>query len=365
MAKKGFEGSSVPAVLQQVCARSGWALCVGAGTSVPAFPRWGDLVQRLLAEDVGSANAVSLAKSLSQSFGPDALLQAAQDRLDCKDEKFAKMLSTALYADIKDKLGKGSWAETVRVLNAHHHGQLRPDQWDSFLRTIRSHYPSLTAISIAQVLASAIDVDKGPSTVLSFNAEPLLYALLNGCISSLQSANSKRRGTPLVRKAVTDRVTRATADRVAGRMPFVFCHGLLPIETSAHVGPLDASVDKLVFSESDYLQLANTSFSWQSSVFMDTCISRSVVFIGLSFSDPNIRRWLAWIHRNRVVELKGVFKSEEDSARHYWLAKRPSSLDEQKWTESVVAHLGVRLVWLEEWSDVGKVLRAMLGLTPS
>lgn len=330
----------------------------------PCFSPWGDLVQRVLAEDVGAAKAAGLGESLSRSFSPDALLQAAQDRLDCKDEKFASLLSSVLYADIRKTLGKASWTETVRILNAHHHGQLRLDQWEKFLETMQSHFPSLSAISIAHVLASAIDSNRGPTAVLSFNAEPLLYALLNACISSLQATNSKRQAIPLLRKAVTDRVTRATADRVTGRVPFIFCHGLLPVDGSSAPGPLDAAIDKLVFSESDYLQLANIAFSWQSSIFIDTCVSRAIVFVGLSFSDPNIRRWLAWIHRNRIDELKGVFRSEEESARHYWLVKKPVSFDEQRWTESVVAHLGVRLVWLDEWSDIGPVLQAMLGLTP-
>lgn len=233
------------------------------------------------------------------------------------------------------------------------------------MEIMRSHYPSLSAISIARVVASAMDANRGPAAILSFNAEPLLYALLNACISFLQAVKNKGRGTPIARKAMTDRVTRATTDRVTGRMPFIFCPGLLPVDGSADPGPLDASIDKLVFSETDYLQLANTMFSWQSSAFINTCISKSIVFVGLSFSDPNIRRWLAWVHRNRVVELKGVFKSEEESARHYWLARKPASHDEQRWTESVVAHLGVRLVWLDEWTDVEGVLQAMLGLAVS
>lgn len=67
-----------------MAARSGWALCVGAGTSVPAFPRWNDLVQRIIAENVGATKAITLAEFLSRSFSPDSL--AAQDRLDCKDD---------------------------------------------------------------------------------------------------------------------------------------------------------------------------------------------------------------------------------------------------------------------------------------
>src|SRR5713226_9159229 len=151
MAREGFDGSSVPGVLLQPCARSGWALCIGAGTSVPAFPRWSELVRRLLEKDVGSSKSEKLAESVSKTFSPVALLQAAQDRLGCKDENFAELLSSVLYKDIKEKLGGSTWAEVVLSLSARHHGELQVGHWDHFLKTIQSHYPSLSEIGRAHV----------------------------------------------------------------------------------------------------------------------------------------------------------------------------------------------------------------------
>ena len=36
-----------------------------------------------------------------------------------------------------------------------------------------------------------------------------------------------------------------------------------------------------------------------------------------------------------------------------------------RWVESTVAHLGVRLVWLDDWSEMGAALTSMLGLADS
>jgi hypothetical protein len=144
------------------------------------------------------------------------------------------------------------------------------------------------------------------------------------------------------------------------RWLYVFCHGLLPIE--GHPSSDWHSVDKLVFSEADYLQVANSGFTWQSSTFFEACMSRSAVFIGLSFSDPNLRRWLGIMHQNRLLELQSIGHTSANSAPHYWFKTIPTSDEERAWTEAAVAHLGVRLVWLKDWTEVGPALRSMLGL---
>ena len=161
---------------------------------------------------------------------------------------------------------------------------------------------------------------------------------------------------------VIDIVTHAISNRREGRIPYFFCHGLLPTPKPQRRGPKVESLDKLVFSEANYLQLANLAFSWQSSVFTEVCRSRSVVFVGVSLTDPNMRRWLSWIVGNRVEELKweGEF-TEGVTTSHLWINKAPVSANERSWVESCVAHLGVRLAWIESWDEVGQALRKLLG----
>jgi hypothetical protein len=116
-----------------------------------------------------------------------------------------------------------------------------------------------------------------------------------------------------------------------------------------------------VFSEGEYLQLANSAFTWQSSLFLGTAVFRSMVFVGLSFTDPNLRRWLAWIQKNKVTELRSKGKHEEVYG-HYWIKSMEGTTPtSRRWFESAVRHLGVRLVWIENWEQTGLCLREMLG----
>jgi SIR2-like domain len=353
MAKRGYDASTVPALLDQPCKNAGWALCIGAGTSIPAFPSWREFVKRLMLRDpVGDATG-PMCDALVQAFSPDALIQAAHDRTSGSDADFAALLAAELYRELQDTTGE-QWHLVAQALGAKHQGQLSLDQWNKFVLTIKTHYPLMSALFLAAVIGDAVRNGRAPAAILSFNAEPLLLALLNAAMAQASAGGPQR--------TLLDRVTRATTDRKVGRIPYVFCHGLLPIPGVRASGPKDAAVDKLVFSESDYLQMANTAFSWQSSVFLDTCVARTVVFVGVSLSDPNMRRWLSWVQRNRLTELREVFDSETDSAQHYWLNCKPASEAEARWVESTVAHLGVRLVWLTSWTEGHNALIRMLDL---
>src|SRR5512132_2590746 len=107
MAKLGLTGNRIESVLASAAASSGWSLCVGAGTSRGPFPTWDELVLSLIASwadgisDSARPDAVALAKTLRGEFTADAVIQAAQDRLDLNDAAFAAWLSERLYSDIR------------------------------------------------------------------------------------------------------------------------------------------------------------------------------------------------------------------------------------------------------------------------
>ena len=146
-----------------------------------------------------------------------------------------------------------------------------------------------------------------------------------------------------------------------GTIPYVFCHGLLPVTTNPH--KFSTSIDKLVFLEEEYLHLANNSFSWQSTTFINTCISQHIVFVGTSLTDPNMRRWLSWTHANRLDEMRQNGIDIKDSTQHYWIRTIPNDKNTMPWIEAAVSHLGVRIVWIDNWSQVGLALNKMLGIS--
>jgi len=92
-------------VLANSAKTSGWALCVGAGTSFGPFPDWGKLVCMLMGKDSGVVDPIGLRDELSGSFSYDALIQASKDALRMGDDEFATLLQDLLYENLRKTAG--------------------------------------------------------------------------------------------------------------------------------------------------------------------------------------------------------------------------------------------------------------------
>jgi len=349
MSKPGLELANLGPLLKS--AHGGWSLCVGAGTSLPMFPSWNALVERLTAKIDTNAVSDDIA-AVQQLFSPDALIQAARVRSNLGVAEFSQLLAEQLYRDFLGPLGENERAVVLDCLAVSHAAAQSRARWTQFLEIARRlQWTSSSAFAIADVLQRTLGTPLQPAGVLSFNAEPLLLTFLHA-FESTRAANAPSRRI--------DRITHAASNRFTDRVAYVFCHGLLPIPgQSAESEHL--SLDKLVFSESEYLSLASSTFSWQSSAFFEMAVHRRVVFVGVSLSDPNMRRWLASIHSNRIEEL-AARGGAGDSTQHLWLNREPRSAVQRTWVEASVAHLGVRLVWLPSWDATGLALARLLGL---
>jgi hypothetical protein len=262
------------------------------------------------------------------------------------------VLSRLLYADLKTALNAEEWKLVKHLFARLGAGVLLSREAENLLSCFTEHFPAATPLQLAEAMTRAIENDLPPSHVMSFNAEPLLLVLINAYV---------RVNTQLPVKKIFDVSLRGISYKRTDRMPFHFWHGLLPLPGEKPLRAA-ASIDKLIFSETEYLGLAGSMFSWQSAVFLNAAMTNSIVFVGLSFSDPNLRRWLGFVHRNRMEELRRVGVKTDASTRHYWIRTRPSSKVQEEWIEAAVAHLGVRVVWIEKWTQVGACLRQMLSI---
>lgn len=84
--------------------------------------------------------------------------------------------------------------------------------------------------------------------------------------------------------------------RQQGRhFPVIHPHGYVPMS-----GP--AGRDTLVFTEDDYHRLSDTVFHGSLSDLVVYLRKFSVLFIGLSMSDPNLRRRLAACRNSRIPQ---------------------------------------------------------------
>jgi len=286
--------------------------------------------------------------------------------LGLDDAGYRRHLTEKLYKTIQNEAGK-LWPIVAKCLMARVPGNALASEWEIFLQFAASANPS--SFALADVLLESVEKNKAPNAVLSFNAEPLLFALLN---ANAVARFRKRRSSPSGEESetgpgVVDRIEGSTSWAKKGRLPYYFCHGFLPLSdsvTRAVSGTPPAALfdSKMVFSEVDYLDLVNTVWSWQSSVFTRAAMSDRIVFIGLSLTDPNMRRWLAWIHSQRLHEIQSRNPTVMQSTQHVWISITSGAKAIDKWTEALVSHLGIRLVWLDDWGEVGSTLRKMLNL---
>jgi hypothetical protein len=348
MPKQGLTAFSAKGLLVQSSLSRGWTLCVGAGISKPAFPDWKALVGQVMALDESCPSDIrGISTDLLAQYSADSVLAAAIERLGISPAT----LSDALYAQIRTQLPAREWNAFAKILAWSVPGDWDEKQWRAFQSTIEREWPGLTSTQIARAVASVSGTSVAPRSVLTFNAEPLLYSQLN-CYSRLYLEHNKK---------AFDLVVRSTSSRAPDRIPYFCIHGLLPIPDQVKRGKSVESVDKLIFSECDYLTLANSNYSWQSNNFISAASNTNMVFIGLSMTDPNIRKWLAWVSTLRNQEIQAFGPAPAASTQHYWIQPHPSSPAMSRWIEALVAHLGVRLIWIESWAHVEQTLGMMLG----
>lgn len=367
MPDQGLTSKNWHRVLADKAEKEGWSICVGAGISKPFFPDWLKLVEQLI-HGSSDTDLRTLVDELKRVFSLDILIEATRDRFQLDEDNFAEKLSTLLYTDFKSKVEDLDleWPDILQGLTARSPGQMTRAEWADFLKVIQSVSPKSSALQIAETIHNSFRKGVGPSAVITFNAEPLLYALINAVCAREAAPEADLKECRML-----DLVTRGISSRKAGHIPFIFCHGLLPVEGGRDLFNKSTDEDKRVFSEGEYLQLANSSFSWQSSLFLGTAVLRSMVFVGLSFTDPNLRRWLAWIQKNKIDELKSKKtdkrKSKDEHKEvygHYWIKSLEGTTEIScRWYESAVRHLGVRLVWIDSWEQIGKCLYEMLDLS--
>ena len=339
MAKEGFTTKTVPNLVDK---NKTWALCLGSGVSTPIFPLWDSLAERILKRCEPTASYAVLSKKMS----PEIVLQAAVEKAGKSHSDFAKELADTLYEDLYKGLNK----KDVRIVNRC----LTCDpgieglDWKRFLWIIDRKAPKgLTSLSLAKSVLRLKDKGHGPSSILSFNAEMLFGALMNAVAHE----------TYRERKKFFDYMIDSTSFHEKDRIPYFFCHGVMHVPgTKNKAYTMFNAGEKLVFLENEYLQLANTSYSWQSSAFINTLSNHTVFFVGLSFVDPNIRRWLAWIQEERLRAIKKHDPGGCVSTSHYWIEKKPESPIQMRMMEASVSHLGIRIIWINDWSETSQAL---------
>lgn len=339
MAKTGLHIKQLPHVVKPNC---DWSLCVGAGCSIPIFPNWHTLAKSI-------ANEYSLKTPIEKKYleylTPEILIQSVYERAK-RPDNYADSLAKVLYDNLYKGLSKSDKKLVVKCLTAI--CPYKTIDWHRYIDIIKQK-GGTSSIGIGEFIADSIFItNRPPRTIMTFNAELLFPSLINAFVRTKYQISHK----------VIDCVTEPISTHYTNRIPYVFCHGLVPIPGSTKSAQKRFNAkDKFFFLENEYLQLANSAYSWQASSFMSSLMNSTVFFVGISFTDPNLRRWLSWLHKSRFESITNMDDSVKDSTSHYWIERLPQNSDDKSWIEASVAHLGIRMIWNNDYSEIVEALK--------
>jgi SIR2-like domain len=134
----------------------------------------------------------------------------------------------------------------------------------------------------------------------------------------------------------------------ANEMPVYHVHGYLP-----RTGPIDEQSD-LVFSEDAYHSQFIDPFSWSNLIQLNKLTQNTCLFIGISLTDPNMRRLLDVAWR----------KNSDKRLGHYIAKLRPRRVDGEDTVDELsrlleeqdANALGLNVVWLENYDELPEIL---------
>jgi hypothetical protein len=320
-------------------------LALGAGVSIPyGLPSWNTLVLELLFEQAQGTRRLgtmwphyrrAVAAWMTEYFAYSPLV-------------LARVVERELWQRRKRGVGNGP---------------------EHFLRRLRDHMyanerrpAARTALkAIADLIAASRRGRGGVAAVITFNFDDLLERELAARRIPFRSVADGRRPE-------------------GGGIPIIHAHGFLPTDGSL-------SRDHIVFTEQDYHRLTESVFHWALAEVVDRLRKNTVLFVGLSMSDPSLRRLLDasrncdipphWQiqkrHNIRDHEMLAAMADVEKRARVHaeYLGtgfderKKPTELQDaiqralaqaDTYDREVFQSMGVKTIWVDEFDHIVAVL---------
>lgn len=340
---------------------SQWTLCVGAGISQGLAPTWADLT-RTVVNTVFRQNydADSFRDAiLGTGWSLDSILQACANHYTTSGRslvEYHELLNDVLYERVLSDADSAGLKDLVK-LGLNYVYFLRKLQLIRFWEFFTEIYPDSSLLGTVNALNRAEAKGRLPVSIITFNADVFLSALLDA--SRIYSAYSAGEGRPAPRYK---RVLRGLDNNASLRIPIFHCHGsLIPKSLNPKVSERRHSPDKLVFNETDYLTVATSSSSWAQTLFAYHAATNRMLFVGHSMSDPNIRRWLAGAKAETIANLTALGQPSE-YLPHLWITREPADKGLKAIKQAGLTHLGVRVAWIQEWSDIESAIANIIGV---
>ena len=152
-------------------------------------------------------------------------------------------------------------------------------------------------------------------------------------------------------------------------LPIYHVHGFIP-EDNTQYERLENST--LVFSEEGYHQIYMESYHWSNLVQLNSLKENNCLMIGLSMSDPNLRRLLDIASRNtektrhfafmqRISDNNFIFEKDWETKKEVQKIANVEGAKEflnkhHVLNEEIMKELGVSIIWYEDYDEIPVLL---------
>ncbi|WP_081843767.1 SIR2 family protein [Aeromonas taiwanensis] len=153
-------------------------------------------------------------------------------------------------------------------------------------------------------------------------------------------------------------------------LPIYHVHGFLPEDRKSYEG-LDDST--LVFSEEGYHQIYSDSYHWSNLVQLNSFRESNCLMVGLSMTDPNLRRLLDISSRNieqskhfafmkRLSPESFCIEKDKESGEEIAAVKNKDAAEKflishHALNEELMKELGVTIIWYESYEEIHQIIK--------
>jgi hypothetical protein len=174
--------------------------------------------------------------------------------------------------------------------------------------------------------------------------------LLPGCPAPARSAITYNFDNALERQvdrlggpALASVHSSDTFAQLGSKLAIFHPHGFLPHPSDDPNG--DGCSECVVFSERDYNEHHTDASHWANVVQLNQFMGSSCLFVGVSLTDPSLRRLLDHVQRSgKEPRHFAVMRSQRSNPIDYFIERDALSL-------------GVRILWVREYADFAPSLR--------
>lgn len=333
-----------------------YAMCIGAGVCFDLLPTWNELSRRVINRIYGTSLTSVEFFEIYQNigWGLDSLLQASLNYLVEQGKgiiDYNNILTEELYSDILQQAEIfGVKDDFINLISDPFHR--KPDSILKLCDFFEKVYSDTSLYKLATFLIKSKEQDIAPTAILNFNADVLLHSLL----TLFQLKNEFQTSGEIISTKFYYKGIHRIGEGDGQMIPIYHLHGsIVPINGKRE------NRENLIFPEAAYSEIAGSTFSWQQNIFQYHAQKYRMIFLGLSMSDPNIRKWMAWSSTNINKESFNRTGRKTLLQRNVWIAIKPTNPVEEALKAYGLQHLGTRVGFLNSWTNLDKCLNNLFG----